>query len=196
VTRLALALILLVAVQGRADAQLTGRVEGRVFDAETGEPLVGGQVRIVQAALGNVTRGDGSFFIERVPVGLQFVQTEYLGYREESREARILPGRTTRLDFALGGTVVDTPTIVATIVHEPWIPKVTLPVRPAVHSVPDRLPSSTAVARCEVQAVLHGTYILDGRWELQTSVGDLHCWPEEDDAEVAPCDRRTLNRTR
>lgn len=189
-------LTLSLVLHGMAVAQPTGRIEGRVFDAATGEPLVGGQVRIVETVLGNVTRGDGSFFIDRVPIGVQHIETEYLGYREESREARILPGRTTRMEFGLGGAVIDTPAIVATIAYEPWIPDVTLPARPVVVSLPDELPESTPVERCEVRAVLHGAYIHDGRWQLHTSVGDLRCWSQGDEAGVAPCDQRSPTRTR
>jgi hypothetical protein len=187
----AAALILLTGLHGLAGAQPTGRIEGRVFDATTGEPLVGGQVRIVETALGNVTRGDGSFFIERVPTGVQYIQTEYLGYREEGREARILPDHTTRMDFALGGAVIDTPAIVATIAYEPWIPAVTMPPRPVVDPLPEAPPTAAPLVRCEVRAVLNGAYILDGKWQLQTTVGDLRCWSEGDDAEIAPCDRRS-----
>ena len=195
-TRLGLVGILALALHGVAVAQPTGRIEGRVFDAATGEPLVGGQVRIVETALGNVTRGDGSFFIDRVPVGVQNIQTEYLGYHEASREARVLPGRTTRMEFALGGSVIDTPAIVATITYQPWIPGVTLPPRVEVVPLPDELPDPTPVERCEVRAVLHGAYIQDGKWQLHTSVGDLRCWSQGDDAGVAPCDLRSPTRTR
>jgi hypothetical protein len=190
VTRLGVALILSAVVAGTAVAQPTGRIEGRVVDAATGEPLVGGQVRIVETALGNVTRGDGSFFIERVPVGVQHIRTEYLGYLEESRETRILPGQTTRMEFALGGAVIDSPAIVATISYEPWIPSVTLPARPVLAPLLGRLPDPTPVTRCDVRAVLHGAYIQDGRWLMQTSVGDLHCWSGEDETRTAPCDQR------
>ena len=161
-----------------------------MVDAATGEPLVGGQVRIVETALGNVTRGDGTFFIERVPVGVQWIQTEYLGYQEESRETRVLPGQTTRMEFALGGAVIDSPAIVATISYEPWIPGVSLPARPVVAPLPGRLPDPTPVTRCDVRAVLHGAYIQDGRWQMQTSVGDLRCASGEDHIRTTPCDQR------
>lgn len=185
------ALILSVAVSGIAAGQTTGRIEGRVVDATTGEPLVGGQVRIGDTALGNVTRGDGSFFIEAVPVGIQFVHTEYLGYGRQDREAQVLGGKTTRLEFALAGAAIDTPAIVATITHEPWIPSVRVPVRPLVHRLAEPVAAPPTAAECDVEAVLHGSYILDGRWQLHTTVGDLRCWSDEDNADVAPCERRS-----
>jgi CarboxypepD_reg-like domain len=190
-TRFGVALALSVALHVPVLAQPTGRIEGRVYDAATGEGLVGGQVRIVETALGNVTRGDGSFFIDAVPVGVQNIQTEYLGYGEESRQATILPGRTTRLEFALGGAAIETAAIVATIAYEPWIPSVALPARAIVVSLPDKLPDATPVKRCEVRGALHGAYILDGKWQLHTSVGGLRCWSEGDDAGIAPCDQRS-----
>lgn len=169
------ALVLVAALHAPVLAQPVGRIEGRVFDAATGQPLVGGQVRVLATSLGNVTRGDGSFFIERVPIGLQQVSTGYLGYREVSREARVLSGGTTRVEFALGEAAIETAAIVATIAYEPWIPGVTLPPRPVLRPLPDRLPASRPPDRCHVRAVLHGAFIRDGRWMLQTSVGDLRC---------------------
>jgi hypothetical protein len=185
------ALILSVALHGIAAGQTTGRIEGRVVDAATGEPLVGGQVRIGDTALGNVTRGDGSFFIEAVPVGIQFVHTEYLGYGGQDREAQVSGGKTTRLEFALDGAAIDTPAIVATITYEPWIPSVQVPIRPLVHRLAEPVAAPPPAARCDVEAVLHGSYILDGRWQLHTTVGDLRCWSDEDPADVAPCERRS-----
>jgi hypothetical protein len=185
------ALILSVALHGIAAGQTTGRIEGRVVDAATGEPLVGGQVRIGDTALGNVTRGDGSFFIEAVPVGIQFVHTEYLGYGGQDREAQVSGGKTTRLEFALDGAAIDTPAIVATITYEPWIPSVQVPIRPVVHRLAEPVAPPPPAARCDVEAVLHGSYILDGRWQLHTTVGDLRCWSDEDKADVAPCERRS-----
>lgn len=185
------ALILSVAVHGIAAGQTTGRIEGRVVDAATGEPLVGGQVRIGDTALGNVTRGDGSFFIEAVPVGIQFVHTEYLGYERQDRKAEVLEGRTTQLEFALDGAAIDTPAIVATITYEPWIPSVRVPLRPVVHRLAQPVAAAPPAARCDVEAVLHGAYILDGRWQLHTTVGDLRCWSHEDNSDVAPCERRS-----
>ena len=189
-SRLSAALLVFLALPATAAAQATGRIEGRVFDAATGEPLVGGQVRIVDLALGNVTRGDGTFFIDQVPVGVQHVATQYLGYEEASREARVVAGGTTRMEFALGGAAIDTPGIVARIVYEPWIPSVTLPVRPVVVALPAALPEPSSIVRCDVEAALHGAYIKDGKWQPHTSVGGLRCWSSGDSAGVAPCDLR------
>lgn len=190
-SRLAAALVLTLAIPAAGAAQATGRIEGRVVDAVTGEPLVGGQVRIADLALGNVTRGDGTFFIDQVPPGIQHVETEYLGYQEATRETRVVSGRTTRLEFALGGAAIDSPAIVARIVYEPWIPSVTLPARPVVLALPDELPEPSSILRCEVVAALHGAYVLNGKWEPHTSVGDLRCWSSGDSAGIAPCDLRS-----
>lgn len=186
-----LGLVLALAISETAAAQPTGRIEGRVIDAATGEPLVGGQVRIVDLALGNVTRADGTFFIDGVPAGVQHVETEYLGYQETSREARVVAGRTTRMEFALGGAAIESPGIVARIVYEPWIPSVTLPPRPVVAALPSSLPEPSAIVRCDVRAVLHGAYVQDGKWQPHTSVGGLRCWSSGDSAGIAPCDLRS-----
>jgi hypothetical protein len=186
--RLFLPLLLAIALPSLALAQPTGRIEGRVFDGSTGEPLVGGQVVITETDLGSVTRPDGTFFIDGVPAGVQRVSAEYLGYEETRRETRVLPGETSRVEFALGGAAIEASAIVATIVHEPWIPSVALPPRAEVDALPALLPATTPLQRCTVEAVLHGAYILNGRWQMQTSVGHLRCSPSAEE-ETTPCDR-------
>lgn len=183
-----LGLLLATALPTMASAQPTGRIEGRMFDGSTGEPLVGGQVVIAETDLGSVTRPDGTFFIEGVPAGVQSVSAEYLGYEETLRETRVLPGETSRVELALGGAAIEASAIVATIVHEPWIPSVGLPPRAVVDALPTALPATTPLERCSVEAVLHGAYIENGRWQMQTSVGHLRCWTS-DEEEISPCDR-------
>ncbi|HUE95416.1 MAG TPA: TonB-dependent receptor, partial [Longimicrobiaceae bacterium] len=104
-----------------AFAQVTGKVIGTVTDRDTGSPLVGAQVVVESTNLGNVTNEDGYYFINNVPVGVQDVTAQYLGYQSASAEQRILAGQTMTIDFPLGSDVVQADAITAVIEREPLI---------------------------------------------------------------------------
>ncbi|MFN2432551.1 MAG: carboxypeptidase-like regulatory domain-containing protein [Gemmatimonadota bacterium] len=90
---------------GRSEAA-TGRVTGTVYDAATGEPLVGGQVAVRGMPLGNVSDDAGAYFINNVPVGRQTFTVEYLGYEPQSKEHQVEGGISTTLDFSLEPTPI------------------------------------------------------------------------------------------
>ena len=92
-----------------------------VTDSDTGQPLVGAQVVVEGTNLGNVTNEDGYYFINNVPVGLQQLTAQYLGYQTITNEQRILAGQTMTLDFQLSSEVVQAEGIVALIEREPLV---------------------------------------------------------------------------
>jgi hypothetical protein len=112
---------LLVLSGSVAFAQVTGKVIGTVTDLDTGQPLVGAQVVVEGTNLGNVTNEDGYFFINNVPVGIQNLTAQYLGYQTTTNQQRILAGQTMTLDFQLSSEVVQAEGIVATIEREPLV---------------------------------------------------------------------------
>ena len=112
---------LLVLSGSAAFAQVTGKVIGTVTDSDTGQPLVGAQVVVEGTNLGNVTNEDGYYFINNVPVGLQGLTAQYLGYQTLTNEQRVLAGQTMTVDFQLSSEVVQAEGIVATIEREPLV---------------------------------------------------------------------------
>ncbi|MEJ2051760.1 MAG: carboxypeptidase-like regulatory domain-containing protein, partial [Calditrichota bacterium] len=62
-----------------ASAQ-TGKVSGRVTDAETGEGLPGVNVILVDTDLGAATDADGYFNIIHVPAGSYDIRASFIGY--------------------------------------------------------------------------------------------------------------------
>jgi outer membrane receptor protein involved in Fe transport len=71
--------------------------------------------------LGNVTNEDGSYFVNNVPVGLERLTAQYLGYQTTTQEQRILAGQTMTVDFQLSSEVVQAEGIVAMIEREPLV---------------------------------------------------------------------------
>jgi hypothetical protein len=157
----------------------TGRVVGSVYDSESREALIGGMVLIEGTNLGNVTGDDGSFFVDHVPAGTYTISAEYLGYGTIRRNLDVSAGQTVTLDFALPSEVVLANAITAVIEKEP-IP-VAEPVKEySVTSevqvnVPDALPEES----CRAMVTIHGSYIVNGQWQLAASVGRLVCGNQE-----------------
>lgn len=89
-------------------AQETGKIQGRVTDAASGQPIAGAQVVIVGSRLGNITNADGFYFINNVPAGLQDIQAQYIGYQTVTvRQQRVLAGQTTTQNFSLQQSAVE-----------------------------------------------------------------------------------------
>jgi hypothetical protein len=116
-----LAVALLVTLTTGAFAQVTGKVIGTVGDGDTGQPLVGAQVVVEGTNLGNISNEDGYYFINNVPVGVQRITAQYLGYQTTASDQRILAGQTTTVDFAMASEVIQAGEIVATIETEPLV---------------------------------------------------------------------------
>ncbi|HUP01738.1 MAG TPA: carboxypeptidase-like regulatory domain-containing protein [Gemmatimonadota bacterium] len=179
----ATALALLASVAGAGLAQTgsghalpaPGIVVGKVYDRETREPLVGGMVMLEDTSLGNVTNDDGSYFVSDVPSGSYRVRADYLGYESVTHSVRIGPGARVTVDFALGSDLVLADAIVAVLEKEP------IPVTPPVKDyrisseVQTHVPDEMTEASCRVVTTVHGSYIVDGQWQLAASVGHLLC---------------------
>jgi outer membrane receptor protein involved in Fe transport len=98
-------LLLLLALPGVALAQGTGTLAGRVIDAQSGETLIGANVRIDGTTLGAATNINGEFRIIGVPVGTYTVTASYTGYTSQTvEEVSINNGYTRELNFDLSGS--------------------------------------------------------------------------------------------
>jgi len=81
-------------------AQDMGTLQGRVIDAETGEPLSGANVQVVGTQRGTATDAEGRFNL-RAPAGDLTVETSFVGYEPLQREVEIRTGETTTATFRL-----------------------------------------------------------------------------------------------
>ncbi len=88
-------------------AGTTGKIAGKVIDAETKEPLLGVNIVLVGTNLGAASDIDGEFFIINIPPGIYTVKASMIGYNSQSVEqVRIQVDLTTRLDFQLSSTAI------------------------------------------------------------------------------------------
>jgi len=81
-------------------AGTTGKIAGRVTDADTGEPLIGANVLIEGTTLGAATDADGNYFIINVPPGQYSVRAQMIGYSAEVyTDVRVFIDLTTTVNF-------------------------------------------------------------------------------------------------
>jgi hypothetical protein len=102
----------------------TGKIQGRVTDAATGEPIPGAMVRVEGTTLANITNTAGFYFVNEVPPGIQNIRAMVLGYRPFLlEEERILAGQTTTINFELEQTAVELQALVVVGERNPLVPR-------------------------------------------------------------------------
>ena len=97
-------LLLTFLLPATATAQVTGAVQGRVFDAETEEPLTGVNVGLGETSFGGATNRDGLFVIEGVPPGAYAVVASFVGYEPARDSVEVAPGGIVEVTLALEPT--------------------------------------------------------------------------------------------
>ncbi|UCD38026.1 MAG: TonB-dependent receptor [Fidelibacterota bacterium] len=106
--QLAIIGIILLTLGNFLFAAASGKIAGRVFDAETNEPLPGANVIVEGTTLGAAADTDGNYFILNVRPGKQTVTASVIGYIQlKVTDVGVQVGLTTPLDFALTPTTVE-----------------------------------------------------------------------------------------
>ncbi|MEW6684895.1 MAG: TonB-dependent receptor [Candidatus Edwardsbacteria bacterium] len=89
-------------------AGTTGKIVGRVTDAQTGEALPGANVVIVGTQMGAATNLDGYYVIINIPVGTYSVKASMMGYDPMVfTEVRVVMDLTTTQNFKLNPAVIE-----------------------------------------------------------------------------------------
>ncbi len=123
-----LRLLVLLVFVGGLWAGTTGKITGRVVDAETGEPLVGANVVVEGTRMGAATDLDGYYIILNVPPGEYTLVVSYVGYQTKKIQGVVVEAdRTTEINVELSTEVVTTEVVevVETRITEAMRPDVT-----------------------------------------------------------------------
>jgi hypothetical protein len=64
-------------------AQNTGAISGTVIDERNKKPLIGTNVIVLDTNFGASTDGNGTYFIENIPVGTYRLRFDYIGYESQ-----------------------------------------------------------------------------------------------------------------
>ncbi len=104
-------------------AGTAGKIAGKIFDAQSGDPLPGANVFVQGTSLGAATDIEGDYFILNVPPGIFTVTVKFMGYAEHSKtEVRVFMDQTTTLDFSLSVEVIQGE-IVTIVAERPVVEK-------------------------------------------------------------------------
>jgi outer membrane receptor for ferrienterochelin and colicin len=123
-----LALILL---SNAAIAQTSsGKIAGRVLDVDSGEPIIGANVALLNTSLGASTNIDGEYVILNIVPGNYSVRVTYVGYQPQVvSDVRVVAGVTKALDLKIKASAVELADIVITAEKKFFEEKATNDVR-------------------------------------------------------------------
>lgn len=102
-------------VDGSADvAADSATIQGRITSAETGQPLAGAQVRLVELGRSELAHGNGEFHFKGLPAGLYTLEVEYIGHRTLTRSVEVPNGGEIWVDVVLDFSPIQLPGFVVT----------------------------------------------------------------------------------
>jgi hypothetical protein len=88
-------------------AGVTGKIAGKVTDAENGEPLAGANVVIQGTTMGAATDSEGDYFIINVPPGTYTLAASMMGYKTVNQsDVPVKADYTFTVDFSLAPTTL------------------------------------------------------------------------------------------
>lgn len=116
--------ILLILLPTLAIGGNTGKIAGRVTDAQTGEPIIGANVIIEGTYLGAATDMNGNYVIINVPPGVYKVKASAVGYKTVIKEnVKVSIDLTTTVNFQLEPTVIEIGEEVVVVAERPLVQK-------------------------------------------------------------------------
>lgn len=98
--RLGSGVVAIVPLLARATAPPTGRIAGRVLDAETGLPLPGAHILLADGS-GVATSSDGTFALPAMPPGAVVLRATFVGYDVDVDTALVESARLAQVNMAL-----------------------------------------------------------------------------------------------
>lgn len=109
------AVFLLIIFSIEINAGTTGKIAGKVVDANSGEALIGVNVVIVGTSMGAATDVDGNYFIINIPPGIYEIKASLVGYSAVViKNVRVSVDQTTRVDIQMREEAVSISDIIVT----------------------------------------------------------------------------------
>ncbi len=103
-----LSVALAVMAVGASWAATTGKIAGRVTDANSGQPIPGVAVVVDGLRIGATTDSDGNYFVIGIPPGTYSVRAAIIGYTAVTTTRVVVNiERTTRIDYELDESAIE-----------------------------------------------------------------------------------------
>jgi outer membrane receptor protein involved in Fe transport len=112
-----LAFSVLVLLMGiTVNGQTTGKISGKVTDAESGEPLPFANIVLEETTLGAATDINGNYFILNIPPAVYRLKASSIGYETViMQDLTVSVNRTTTADFKLKATAIQSQEVVISV---------------------------------------------------------------------------------
>jgi TonB-dependent receptor len=104
----------IVITERKNDELGSGNVKGKVYDAESKDPLPGATVLVKGTSIGASTDMNGDFVIHNVPAGDQTIVVSYIGYNPTTEVVNVPGDQTLTKDFYLTAVAIQGKTVVVT----------------------------------------------------------------------------------
>jgi len=109
-------IIIVFAIPALLRAQTTGKISGKVTDAETGEPLLGANVVLEGTSFGAAADFNGDYYILNIPPGTYRLKASSVGYETVIyQDLTVSVNRTTSADFKLKVAVIQSQEVVVSV---------------------------------------------------------------------------------
>lgn len=142
----------------------TGKIAGKVIDKQTGEPLPGANVLVIDTRYGAATDVDGDFFVINVPPGRYSVRATMMGYAPvEMVDVQVSINSTVNLTFEMSPEVIEGETVTVTASLISYKKDQTSSVRHVSSEQIDVLPLETLGDVIEMQAGVVEGHFRGGR---------------------------------
>ncbi|NBC84630.1 MAG: TonB-dependent receptor [Bacteroidetes bacterium] len=109
----ALLLLLFAAMAPDASSQTRGAVKGTVYAAD-GDPLPGAEVVDPALQRGTTTGPDGTFRLDKLPLGKHKLEIRFIGYQTAIRTVMLEPGETVSIEVTLKSRVLESEGVTVT----------------------------------------------------------------------------------
>jgi len=113
--KLLIVLVLMFLMVATTFAQL-GAIRGRITDAQTGEPLPGANIFLLNTVYGAASDVQGYYLIRNVVPGSYTLVAKYVGYQEFRQSVRVTPGDTVTVNIRLAPGLITVSPIVVTAI--------------------------------------------------------------------------------
>jgi TonB-dependent receptor len=92
----------------------SGSIKGRILDKESGAPLIGANIMLMNTNTGGSSDAEGNFYIYDVSPGEQILKVSYLGYNSITVKVTVAENKALEQDFRLEAGVIMGETVTIT----------------------------------------------------------------------------------
>ncbi|MDZ7765537.1 MAG: carboxypeptidase-like regulatory domain-containing protein [Melioribacteraceae bacterium] len=186
--------ILIILISTAAIFAQTGKITGKIVDAETGEAVIGCNVLIDGTTMGAAAGIEGTYSIKNVPAGTYDLVFSSVGYTKKTvTDVKVISGSATKIDIILPIESFETDEVVITAEAAKNTEAGLLISRQKSNAVSDAISSeqfsrSGAGNAADAVKQVVGASVVDGKYVFVRGLGDRYSSTQLNGAELPSSD--------